>query len=130
MSNSHNICVSFFPPRLIFFFQFGAIDCKFPEPKDSSPFNICLPYYEYFLHMQKLFERVEFVPVNPYISLRRYLYTLQQAYVHARQYQREGNLEREALLLLRIATLVQKTIAKHPDYSKAQNANIVKVTSI
>ncbi|GJQ14091.1 hypothetical protein GpartN1_g5882.t1 [Galdieria partita] len=76
--------------------------------------------------MQRLFERVESVPVNPYISLRRYLYTVQQAYVHAKQYQREGNLEREALLLLRIATLVQKTVSKHPDYSKVQNANIIK----
>ncbi|EME31482.1 STAM-binding protein isoform 1 [Galdieria sulphuraria] len=76
--------------------------------------------------MQRLFERVESIPLNPYISLRRYLYSVQQAYVHAKQYQREGNLEREALLLLRIATLVQKTISKHPDYVKVQNANIVK----
>jgi len=77
--------------------------------------------------MQKLFERVETVPVNPYISLKRYLYTVQQAFIHARQYQREGNYEREALLLLRIATLVQKTISKHPNYNKIESANIVKV---
>jgi len=76
--------------------------------------------------MQKLFERVESVPVNPYISLKRYLYTVQQAFIHAKQYQREGNYEREALLLLRIATLVQKTISKHPNYNKIESANIVK----
>eukprot|EP00871_Galdieria_phlegrea_P000746 jgi/Galph1/1672/GphlegSOOS_G338.1 len=76
--------------------------------------------------MQSLFDRIEIIPVNPNISLRRYLYSVQQAYSHAKQYQQEKNTEREALLLLRIAVLVQKTISKHPDYRKATHVNILK----
>lgn len=75
--------------------------------------------------LEHLFDRCPVLPVDASISLARYLHSARQTIMQAASSERSGDLERAALLQIRVLQLICKTVVAHPEYQLPENGPLV-----
>lgn len=75
--------------------------------------------------LEPLFDRCPVLPVDASISIARYLRSIKQTLQQAQHSDHSGDLERAALLHIRVLQLICKTLPSHPEYGLEENKPVV-----
>lgn len=78
------------------------------------------------MSLERLFDKCPVLPVDASISVARYLRSIRQTVRQSNESESEGDLERTALLQIRVLQLICKTLPAHPEYELAENRSVVK----
>lgn len=76
--------------------------------------------------LDKLFDKCPVLPVDPSISVARYLRSIRQTVHQGHESESENDIERAALLQIRVLQLICKTLPSHPEYELSENRSVVK----
>lgn len=76
--------------------------------------------------IEKLFGKCPVLPADPTISIARYLRSIRQTIRQASESEETGEIERAALLQIRVLQLICKTLPAHPEHALAENQPVIK----
>lgn len=79
--------------------------------------------------IEKLFGKCPVLPVDSNISLAKYLRNIKQAVDQSNECEQVGDIDRAALLQIRVLQLICKTLPSHPEYQLDENHPVVKELS-